>query len=148
MLISNGSLGSTNFILAPDVPRIKEHAVEAQIQLAQPQSSATQDHFGIFVRGIPNPQGTFGYAANKYNSFTAIELAQGQSSKILKQVTYSAGTGLHTYRIEVHGVKISLLIDGSEIGQVTNTLYINSGYIGLIDVASQIQVHSFKLFLL
>jgi hypothetical protein len=59
---------------------------------------------------------------------------------------FDPGTSQHTYRVEVKGKDIKLLVDGNVIAEATDTDQQGGGMIGLTSSQTQLTISSFTVF--
>lgn len=162
--------GGAGTYAAPIPVHRLNYAVEARIRLIQYDPSDPQkadqyptDGFGIFIRSntpvdlsghtpglmggvvrIAPPQ-TLGPAEADYSyaGFTPI------NSALVPYDGYArfrpAADAWHTYRIEVRGEQITLLIDGLEAAQRTTNAAFLGSRVGIFSVGSEIEVSDFKV---
>lgn len=158
ILTNNGQQGSS-ISLAPYSPGdngIANYAVEAQIQFLRYSDAGAfggLDSFGILVRS-PDGQKGYLFAAcasagidNCGSSSHEIYISNG--SQNFAEYAYQPNQNeWHTYRLEVKGNIIRLLIDGRPFLNSTDNTYLDGGQIGLMSNRCQISVRSFKVFAL
>lgn len=155
--ILNGSLlnnGSDTFedqgptLVAPNncQPSTPDYAVEAQIQVIQHSNCGCG--FGLDARAISSPNGWQGYSVADFPCCGNIELNTMQQNT-LAQTNFDPGSGYHSYRLEVKGNSVSLLIDGARILTQTDNRYLATGQVGLwCGEEVQISVRSFSVTVL
>lgn len=149
----NGALVNNGFnriqgawIAAPFQPRTASYAVEADIQVTSTTCSDDNDdrrNFGIIVRADSDDDG---YWAGVDCANTA-GISNGSSfccDKIAQQGLHT-DTSRHTYRVEVDGTIIRLLIDGRLVLETRHSAHGTAGEIGLWSYGVRVQVHSFKV---
>jgi hypothetical protein len=150
LLVNDGTGEYSVFqpILAPYRPAARDYAVEAEIRV----TSATQaSSFGLVVRA--GASGT-GYAAGVgagWDQTTGISDLTGWwgsadlSGRLVDGAVLDPGTEWHTYRVEVRGNVVRLLVDGTEFAVVTDNKYLDNGRVGLWCNRYQVEVRSFAV---
>nr|BBH93924.1 hypothetical protein KTA_21230 [Thermogemmatispora argillosa] len=134
---------------------VSNYAVEVTLQITSANSSYN-DGFGITVRGDPTKNPWHGYiAAITYegldnNPYQARLIANGYytfsiDSQILASVPFNPGNRSHTYRVEVKGNSLKLLIDGGQLLAVTDNRYLTTTQVGLSCFGFQLAITSFKV---
>lgn len=159
MLVNDGTQYETDgnpTIIAPYLPSSADYAVIADIQLVRYSDEGSisgLDDFGIVVR---SPEGGGGYsfivcASAGFQSCgkndDEVLLSDGNAAPI-DEMQYHPQSKWHTYRIEVKGDTITVLIDGGTVFQDTDNKYLDAGRIGLWSNDSQISIRSFKVIML
>ncbi len=157
MLLSDGSNG--NIIDGPtivppyQVSNTADYAIEANIQLiSYGYVGEGSSSFGISLRGTSTTNGWQGYtggllAFNQYQRY--MQITGPDIFDALKRGDFDPGsTSPHTYRVEVKGNDIKLLIDGSIRLEVTDNRYLSGAQVGLWCFGPQINVSSFEVFAL
>ncbi len=167
-LINDGSAKAT-LIVAPYEPgSVSDYAVEAEISLVR---CATRDDFTTvpqqFPRETPRGNGGFGLIAraeergaywagencrepdNDANDNVQIWAAdQDGAFDSLAEQEHTVDAEWHTYRMEVRGDVIRLLVDGEPLLETRDVRYIGGGQVGLWSSLSQISVRSFRVLAL
>jgi hypothetical protein len=151
ILVSDGSVG-TGWVAAPYQPETPNYAIGAQIQLLGAALRINELRFGLLARtmeqgtivgGVDWDEATIAsalYYASDYDYF-GYNIFQ---SPIASQ-PFNPGVEWHTYRLEVKGNAIKLLLDGAPlVDGVDNTILLN-GQVGLFSFGAQISVRSFKV---
>lgn len=151
MLINDGSgYPGQPTILAPDVLQVSDYAVEANIQVVNwPRCCYSQ--FAIVVRASTNSYGSWqGYSIGDdlQNPSTEISAHAGDFGSSLANAPFDPGAAWHTYRVEVKGDTIKLLIDGGVKLAITDNSYLSGGQVGLWSYEVQLNVSSFKVIAL
>jgi hypothetical protein len=152
MLVSDGSPGhptQEERILAPCQPPTQNYALEAKIQLVNPQCGATYKEFGVVAR--ETEQGGIIGGIDCDQAKLAIIQNGGVFDLGLKAIgTASAapGTDWHVYRLEVEGNQIRFLVDGTSVLQKTDNSILSGSNVGMFSVGAQINVQSFRILTL
>ncbi len=133
ILLHDGSGEATLMAPAFCQPKTLNYAVEARINLLD--SGVNSDEFGLIVRG--------GYKARISDDIVNINA----DSKSICYKWLSIDSGYHTYRVEVSGNEIDILIDGSKVCSAADNRYLSPGQVGLFS-DTQIEVTDFKVILL
>lgn len=165
MLLSDGSDdNSSQLIVAPYRPDGINYVVEAEIQWVSANlnsgSHCEDPSFGIVTRA--DGQGAYwsGVHLHYNESFFGTseplikarigdqrELTHcGFDVPIAEQEEYLLDREWHTYRVEVRGNTITLLVDGSVVLETLDNRHLAPGQIGLWSVLAQISVRSFKVY--
>jgi hypothetical protein len=142
---------SFGVIWAPYRPPTDDYAVEAEIQVISNPNCC--DGFGIVVRGDGSGSGRdnnykagIGHGGDS-GPYGAVVIAGDPFHCCLGHQAFSPGKGLHTYRLEVKGKTIRLLIDNALIHEVTDNRFLTGRRVGLWAYTSpQVSVHSFRVF--
>jgi hypothetical protein len=142
MLVSDGSPGhpARIWIPAPYQPDTTDYAVEAEIQLLNPQCGATYKEFGLIARAEREEGIIAGYKCS--------EVAIGIGSHFFRRIAsqaFDAGSRWRTYRLEVQGNLIKLFVDGVSMLEAADNRYLSSGKLGMFSIGAQISVRSFKV---
>jgi serine/threonine protein kinase len=152
MLISDGTYADTNGSqLSPtieppyQVSETSDYAVEVRIQ----QVSGQGCFDAAVIRGSVVSDGVQGYrlAIGCYGG-ASIYAAHGSTLNQLAHVDFNPGNGWHIYRLEAQGTTIRAFIDGLQILEVNDNLYLSGGVVGIKSVSTQIDVSSFKVIAL
>jgi hypothetical protein len=148
MLLNAGTYAGEDFapIFAPYKPEYGDYAVEADIRVIENGYS-----FGVVVRA----NGKEGYAVgvgvgNKHTHIcyldgTIDDWGRTHNCKAEAEKVFDPGTDWHTYRIEVEGNRIRLLIDGIEMASVADNMFLSAGRVGLWSSKYQLEVRNFKV---
>jgi len=142
----------------PGANGVADYAVQAEIQLVRYSDDGAYtalDSFGLLVR---SPSDGGGYqlgicassglaSCGKYDH--EANLATGSqipSNNPLQEVAFRPGYGnWHTYRMEVKGNTIKVLIDGGVVFQTTDNTYLDGGQVGLWSDRCQVSVRQFTI---
>lgn len=151
---SNGNIIDGPTIVPPyQVSNTADYAIEANIQLiSYGYVGEGSSSFGISLRGTSTTNGWQGYtggllAFNEYQRY--MQITGPDIFGALKRGDFDPGsTSSHTYRVEVKGNDIKLLIDGSIRLEVTDNRYLSGAQVGFWCFGPQISVSSFKVFAL
>lgn len=155
---TNTDQTSTKIISAPYVVTgTANYAVEAKIQVQRDNihnEGVSKCGFGIVVRTDPtNSQGQ-GYtawiedASGFPNNTTTANIQEASDNQSLSQVNFDPGINVHTYRVEVNGNNIKLLIDGIAKLNIQDNQFLAGGNVGLISMGTQLSVSNFKVIAL
>lgn len=145
LLVSDGSASQPTILPLPVHPTTANYAVEAQIQLVQGSCG-----FGEVAR---LDESNRGLGAGWYCSGTGANLVSGDPTTYFDsfkhQVSFHVDNAYHTYRLEVSGNSISLLVDGAQVLQGTDNKFLDPGQPGLWDNGgTQINVRSIRVIAL
>jgi len=149
MLVNDGTNGRASEILAPFQPSVGDYAVEAEIQMVGGGTWCMS--FGVFARGDEGTGYSAGIGTDSSNCQGLARIAPGSGlgptnqSPILASQAFDPGTDWHTYRLEVQGNTIRLLIDGAVTVEAVDNRYLSPGDVGLWTDGTQINVRSFKV---
>ncbi len=155
LMLNSGQNISTS--IAPYHPgdyNVNDYAVELQMQLnrfSDAGAMSGRDSFGILVR---SPDGRSGYTFSVCASaFTMAScgtqdretlISNGQQNIAENPYVPKAGEW-HTYRVEVKGNSIKVLIDGTIYLSTTDNSYFSGGEVGLSSERSQISIQNFHI---
>lgn len=136
MLTFDGSIPNT-FLAAPHRPESPDYAVEAEIRVVSPfwQRQA----FGLMAR--ERYQG----GVNWWSYMRLNHPFLGTASGVLVQTDLNIDDGWHSYRLEVQGNRLKLLIDGQVRAEATDGQYSSPGRAGIWSNGVQINVRNFKI---
>jgi len=157
MLVNDGTGEYSTFkpIFAPYGPPSPDYAVEAQIRVSADQPGSS---FGIVARAEDNPSagndaagGYAGGVGSGWNQTTGINDLSGWwgssdlNGRLVEGTAFDPGMDWHTYRLEVSGNTVRLLIDATEVARVTDNKYLAAGRVGLWCNKYQLEVRSFTV---
>ena len=149
---TNASYYTQPTIVAPCQPQVADYAVEATMQVVSALTTSTvYPCFEITVRGVPSSDAWQGYAAGvcPISSVGARIVARDTNNDSpLVSAPFDPGTASHTYRVEVKGTTINLLIDGGLILTKNDNRFLSGGQVGLMCFNMQVNVSSFKIIAL
>jgi hypothetical protein len=146
-------------IVAPyQVQGSANYAVEARMRVLRQSSKRQQPpYFGFSVRGSSGGSGWQGYWASFIPSSTnALEpsvyiqnnVASDFSQSVLAHAPFDPGTDWHTYRIEVNGNDIKVLVDGALALEVQDNQFLIGGQVGFGTANTELIISSFKIIAL
>jgi hypothetical protein len=157
-LLNDGSYDTNTIaptITAPyQVEGTSDYAVEAKINIQrQNQGKSVTSAFGITVRGATNGGTWQGYfaliSAPGANEPQAAAFITNNNtnfeSSILAKCPFDPGTDVHTYRVEVKGNDIKLLIDGSLKVETQDNQFLTGSQVGMISYNDELTVSSFSI---
>ena len=143
MLLNDGtdSRLATGIAAPYQSDHVNNYAVEAEIQGMNP--GAIFFEFGIIARE--------GYRLGVDDTFAKIwrdyyRLGGGNWVEI-GATRLGTLRGWHTYRAEMNGNRVRLLVDGSLAVEVTDNMYLSAGRVGLWS-STQVSVRSFRVIAL
>lgn len=150
MLVNDGTGEYSSFkpIFAPYHPPSANYAVEAQIRVS---ANSAGSSFGLVARADGQGGGYAGGAGSGWDQTTGINDlsggwgAGGLSGRLVQGAAFDPGMDWHTYRLEVRGNTVRLLIDGAEAASVTDNKYLSTGRVGLWCNTYQVEVRSFTV---
>jgi hypothetical protein len=143
MLVNDGSNGGGNsLILAPYQPTTPDYALETEIEWLGSRQFISS--FAVVARA--NDVGNIGYRALSGDFKGAQILAV--SERIGGADFDPGGQKPHTYRLEVRGNTLKLLIDGGVVLSVSDNRFLSAGRVGLWSDYGQMNVRSFKVIAL
>ncbi|HEY4389563.1 MAG TPA: family 16 glycoside hydrolase [Ktedonobacteraceae bacterium] len=159
MLINDGSYDRSTeppTITAPyQVEGTANYAIEARIRVLREISGrALTPYFGLSVRGTSSSSTWQGYwvsiiPSNSTVPQPAIYIQNNNFSNfaqsILQYAPFDPGPDWHTYRVEVNGNDIKVLIDGTLKLEVQDNQFITGGQVGLGDADAELSISSFKI---
>lgn len=137
-------------ILAPYQLQVSDYAVEANIQVVN-WHRCCYSQFAIVVRASTNSYGSWqGYSVGEdlednVPSTANIAADAGHISPSLANAPFDPGTAWHTYRIEVKGNTIKLLIDEGVKFAITDNTYLSGGQVGFWSYEVQLNISNFKI---
>jgi hypothetical protein len=111
----------------------------------------TGSSFGVVVRANEKNEGYIVGVGSGWNRTTGISYLDGWwgtndlNGRIAEGRPFDPGTDWHTYRVEVQGNAIKLLIDGAVMASVRDNRYLSGGDVGLWSNRYQLEVRSFKV---
>src|SRR5229473_1673486 len=145
MLVNDGSVPN-DFVwtIAPFTPFKADYAVEVQLQRVGKSSGEDYQSTGIVMRGGNNK----GYLMEYNGEGSALIITMEHvfvNSYAIDKWPFEPGNDWHTYRAEVKGNKVRLLIDGTVIIDATDNQYLDPGQVGLWSKGFQVNIRSFKV---
>lgn len=143
MLVNDGSRREFSPVTAPFRPPIDDYAVETEIQRPK-----TSDYFGIFARRVQN--GGYAFGADYYDRLQVQRLGSSGSrrSDLMENNNYKIDNDWRTYRVEVKGNTLRLLVNGGQVLEASDNQYLSAGETGLYVQGAQVNVRSFKIIAL
>jgi hypothetical protein len=151
---------ATQFAHPPEItPYTANYAVEAEIQYVRdgygcyPPADYGYVAFGLSVRGESSGDYRVGIV-HRYGTIAAFIFDHGSSDTCpnfyppLAKASYSLDTNWHTYRVEVRGNDIKLLIDGQSVIEAIDNHHLTSNSVGLWSTGTVVNVRSFKVIAL
>src|SRR5205823_6663041 len=144
VLINDGNDSYTNWLAAPCQPSTKDYAVESEMKIDQGCNA-----HGVVARAV----GPNNYAAGAYCLGGDVEIwlwgNNASTHQDLAHHNFSIGTAWHTYRLEVKGNELKLLIDGTVMCDIIDdTILSGAGQVGFWSQSEQLEVRSFKIIAL
>ncbi len=159
--LSNDSLSEGVWITAPYQPeRIADYAVEAEIRLAKREENCdgvigdgmggTLDYsYGIVARAVT--MGSYSVGIRSVTCRQRASIFAGREElapRLVDDLTVLSDTDWHTYRVEVEGIFVCLLIDGEVIVQTTDDRFTEGGQVGLWSNNLELDVRRFRVIAL
>lgn len=154
MLLNDGSNREpSQWIAAPVKLEVADYAVEAEIQIL----SLSEYPSGSGIVSRSSDQGAYWSGVYHGNYLRIFQIAiPGNDSGVdagdytddsygLGHKDYAPGVDWHTYRVELSGNSITLLIDGSVALQSLDNRYLEGGAVGLWSCAAQVSVRRFTV---
>jgi hypothetical protein len=148
LLTNDGASGSDpSFILAPAQTPLAGYAVEAEIQVLNPESATAGA--GILVRREQDDASGYmgGWAHDEEGTSVAVISTPGMLFHSGPELAkpFAPGGGWHAYRLEVRGSAIRLLIDGAPTLTYSNDRYISGTTTSLWSRGARINVRAFRI---
>lgn len=153
MLVNDGSNDSANFNAAPYEAPGPDYAVEVEMQWVR-----EGDTYGIVVRGGGDDAGYWiGPASPSGCSDFWLALWAGPASRgscigssysFLETSDITIDSEWHTYRIEVRGNAIRVLLDGATVIETTDNRFLTSGQVGVWSEGAQVNIRRFTVIAL
>lgn len=140
MLVNDGTGRST--ILLPYKSPVANYAVEAEIQ-SLPETGSSCSAFGIRSRMTGSSGGYGGIIG-----CSGAALQYGDNGTTFAAADYGLDTDFHTYRLEVRGNDVRLLVDGTPLVDAQDNHYLTGGQTGLYDNNGQINVRAIRVIAL
>jgi 3-keto-disaccharide hydrolase len=149
-LVNDGSSATGGgWISAPCQPDTANYAVEAQIQLIPPNSCTfVSQQFGVGARADAQGGILGGLLCSNGGlvlASTDTEFSLISNADRIAEKDFTVDGQWHTYRLEVQGNNVRLLVDGTPIVTGTDNRRLDSGEAGLFASELQINVRSFKV---
>jgi hypothetical protein len=141
---TNGCLRPT--IVPPFQPAYPDYAIEARIQVVK--GSSDTNCFGLNARsGAMNGQ-TAGYVG-AVACCGLMEIYDSSNFNALGGGRFDPTGNWHTFRFEVKGTDLKLLIDGSVVAEGSDAKYLSfAGQVGLSDDEMYVNISSFVVYAL
>jgi hypothetical protein len=162
-LVNDGTNGEPSELTAlahpPTItPYTADYAVEADIQVVRQTSwFCVYPGFGIAVRAestglylvgmVSDSDGWLGFILDTSSKSSACSFNRLLQSALVKN-SFNLDTDWHTYRVEVRGNDIKLLVDGNTVIETTDNHHLRSNAVGLWSAAVVLNVRSFKVIAL
>lgn len=140
MLINDGSAGFSTVQAPIDLGEISDYAVEADIQVV----AGNCPGFGVFARRTD--KGAY-YGGDLGFDRAGIKIDLGQYPTIAEGRFTNDGDW-HTFRLEVNGNRLRLLVDGAVMAETTNNEFLDAGTAGIFNCGDQIDVRTFRIIAL
>jgi len=156
----NGESDTYLTIMAPyQLGPLANYAVEARIAVVRGEDINQYDFgigaragpLGVYRAGVSYPcNAACGDAGSGFSPLAIIAAGRIDrigdiASNVLAQQKFDPGTSVHTYRLEVKGASIALLIDGQPALSATDDRFSAGGRVGLWSNAVQLTVGDFKV---
>jgi hypothetical protein len=139
---------NTQFAHAPKItPYTANYAVEADIQAVRAGNGCTfglsvrEDSIGDYRVGVRAPGPTAAFIFDQTSGVGCDDYYWNALTK----ASYSLDTDWHTYRVEVRGNDIKLLIDGQPVIETIDNHHLTGNSVGLFSNGMVINVRSFKV---
>lgn len=149
IIVNDGTeFGTIMSPLKPGREGVANYAVEAEIQVIK---EGRDGSFGIIMRSdyyagyIFSTGGGLLYVDHHSAVISVNECPTCYNSEILAENAFGLDNEWHTYRVEVFGNELRLLIDGREFVRVTDNRFLEGGEIGLWSYNTQLQVRNFRV---
>jgi hypothetical protein len=140
VLLSDGT--TDGLIIAPYTPRIRNYAVEAEIEYFG--EACTQGEFGLVARAI-NDQGYYAITVLPYCIDGEVQIRSAQSCCSFSGLKYNSGIGWHIFRLEVEGTHIRFYFDKELILEAQDNRFLSGENVGLWSSKVQINIRSFRV---
>ncbi len=155
MLLNDGTNESIQPIAAPYQPPTPDYAIETEVQILKAAYSPPGHSFGLVARYTgENESYTAGVredaVGNKLAGIADLSARWGPdfTEGVGTSQVFDPGEDWHTYRLELKGNTLKLLVDGSVLVQGTDNRFLSAGRVGLWSQGYQLQVRSFKVIAL
>ena len=132
-------LWNLRWLAAPFTPPsdVSDYALEAEVVLAHRPACGS---FGFVVRGTQQ------VGVHMCGTDTSSVLSiRSSAPALLLDEPITVGDGRHLYRLEMRPSTIRVLLDGKQIGEVTDPDTVKTGAIGLWDDHTEIEVRQFRV---
>ncbi len=152
---TNGNVTPRPTIVPPyQLEGIADYAMEVKVQVTSFQNN-NGPFFGFALRGSTvsgNWQGYesgIGYLdAQNQGSLCNARIITTDFNSPLTNAPYDPGKGSHTYRFEAKGNRLRFYLDGGNVLEVTDNLYLTGPQLGIWCYHAQLSVTSFKIIAL
>lgn len=139
VIVNDGNDGYTNWLVAPCTLNTRDYAIESEMRI----DNGCNAH-GLVARAV----GSNNYASGSYCQGGDAEIwlwgSNATTHQDLAHHSYEDGNTWHTYRMEVKGNELRLLIDGKLMCDVINdTILSSGGQVGIWSQNEQLEVRSF-----
>lgn len=150
MLVNDGSSTTgRGRISAPCQPDTANYAVEAEIQLIPPENCAfVGQQFGLVARADEQGGILGGLLCSNDGlvlASTDTEFSLIREDDRIAEKDFTIDGKWHTYRLEVKGNSVRLLVDGAPFLNGTDNRRLDSGDVGMFASELQINVRSFEI---
>ena len=153
----NGQLQSNSVanisIVAPYEPPVANYAIETRVRIVRILKNVA-NAFTIYASDQPGKdgfQGSVNTLAYREPSLPPLGFAQVAPDQLngsagFQEIDFVPGNNWHTYRIEVQGNEVSLLIDGTRVSTSSSLEQaISNGPIGLTSLGFELKISSFRI---
>ncbi len=158
VLLNDGSNGhyspGPTMVPAHQLDGIADYAMEVKVQVTSYQDG-NSPIFGFALRGSTvsgNWQGYqtgIGYLdAQNHYSLSNARIMTTDFNNPLKSAPFDPAKGLHTYRFEAKGNDLKFFVNGGNILDVTDNLYLTGPQLGIWCYNTQLSVTSFRIIAL
>ena len=141
---SNNNCGTPS-IVPPYQPTVSDYAIEVKMQVVR-TTGGGNSCFALNARSSFSNGQTIGYIGN-VGCCGDIEIYDASDYNQLIRTNFDPSGNWHTYRFEVKGTDLKILIDGSVIAEASDAKYLGiSGHVGLSDETMYVNVSSFVVY--
>jgi serine/threonine protein kinase len=141
---SNNNCGIPS-IVPPYQPTVSDYAIEVRMQVVR-RTGSGNSCFALNARSGSSNGQTIGYIGN-VGCCGDIEIYDASNYNQFIRTNFDPSGNWHTYRFEVKGTDLKILIDGSVIAEASDAKYLGfSGQVGLSDETMYVNVSSFAVY--
>ncbi len=149
LLVNDGSQGNPFnwWITAPYQPTTANYAIEVEVQLLNPGCGATYKMFGLVARATNRGGVLAGFECGGRGPEMVVQTDRSHFYFFQPTHTrqFNPKQEWHTYRLEVYGNTIRLLVGDVVVLELADNRHLSPGKVGLFSVGAQISVRSFKV---
>ena len=158
VLLNDGTNGNYSpgptMVPAYQLEGIADYAMEVKVQVTSYQNNYNP-FFGFALRGSTVSGSWQGYEvgigyldAQNNGGLCNVRILTSDFNNPLTNTPYDPGKGLHTYRFEAKGNNLKFFVNGGNILEVTDNLYLTGPQLGIWSYHTELSVTAFRIIAL